>query len=212
MISLYELKPRFQALLRPMACRLHGYGVSANQVTVAALALAVVAAGAIGLWPTPATLLLLPPVLFIRMALNALDGMLAREFQQPTPLGAMLNELGDVLADAALYLPLLLIPGVSATLVMALVWLALGFAPVLVTGPGLATTQAIGVLPVLYLFPALALREGYRLLARRMDDGRQTMDDSQKRRTPAVVRRLSSVVCRLFFGQLLSQEDRHDYP
>ena len=49
-------------------------------------ALAVVVAGAIGLWPTPATLLLLPPVLFIRMALNALDGMLAREFQQPTPL------------------------------------------------------------------------------------------------------------------------------
>ena len=125
MISLYELKPRFQALLRPMACRLHGYGVSANQVTVAALALAVVAAGAIGLWPTPTTLLLLPPVLVIRMALNALDGMLAREFQQPTPLGAVLNELGDVLADAALYLPLLLIPGVSATLVMALVWLAL---------------------------------------------------------------------------------------
>lgn len=125
MRTLYELKPRFQNWLRPIARRLHGYGVSANQVTIAALALAVVAAGAIGLWPTPATLLLLPPVLFLRMALNALDGMLAREFQQPTPLGAMLNELGDVLADAALYLPLLLIPGVSATLVMVLVGLAL---------------------------------------------------------------------------------------
>lgn len=87
----------------------------------------------------------------------------------------------------------------SAAAFLALVWLALGFAPVLVTGPGLATTQAIGVLPVLYLFPALALREGYRLLARRMDDGRQTMDDSQKRRTPAVVRRLSSVVVLILF-------------
>ena len=125
MMTLYELKPRFQNWLRPVACWLHQRRISANQVTVAVLALAVVVAGAIGLWPTPATLLLLPPVLFIRMALNALDGMLAREFQQPTPLGAMLNELGDVLADAALYLPLLLIPGVSATLVIALVWLAL---------------------------------------------------------------------------------------
>ncbi|KAB2935019.1 MAG: CDP-alcohol phosphatidyltransferase family protein [Candidatus Contendobacter sp.] len=125
MISLYALKPGFQNLLRPVARWLHGRGVSANQVTVAALVLAVAVAGVIALWPTPATLLLLPPVLFLRMALNALDGMLAREFQQPTSLGAVLNELGDVLADAALYLPLVLMPGVSATLVVALVLLAL---------------------------------------------------------------------------------------
>lgn len=125
MMTLYALKPRFQNTLRPVARGLHGRGVSANQVTVAALLLAVATAGAMGLWPTPAMLWLLPPVLLLRMALNALDGMLAREFQQPTPLGAVLNELGDVLADAALYLPLVLIPGVSAALVAALVWLAL---------------------------------------------------------------------------------------
>ena len=125
MTSLYALKPGFQNLLRPVARWLHSRSVSANQVTVATLALAVAVAGVIALWPTPAPLLLLPPVLFLRMALNALDGMLAREFQQPTSLGAVLNELGDVLADAALYLPLVLIPGVSATLVVALVLLAL---------------------------------------------------------------------------------------
>lgn len=125
MMTLYALKPRFQNTLRPVARRLHGHGVSANQVTVAALLLAVATAGAMGLWPTPAMLWLLPPVLLLRMALNALDGMLAREFQQPTPLGAVLNELGDVLADAVLYLPLALFPGVSAVLVAALVWLAL---------------------------------------------------------------------------------------
>ena len=50
---------------------------------------------------------------------------------------------------------------------LALVWLALGFAPVLVTGPGLSTTQAIGMLPVLYVFPALALVGGYRVLVTR---------------------------------------------
>ena len=125
MMTLYALKPRFQNTLRPVARGLHGRGVSANQVTVAALLLAVATAGAMGLWPTPAMLWLLPPVLLLRMALNALDGMLAREFQQPTPLGAVLNELGDVLADAVLYLPLALFPGVSAVLVAALVWLAL---------------------------------------------------------------------------------------
>ncbi|MFO1423369.1 MAG: CDP-alcohol phosphatidyltransferase family protein [Candidatus Competibacteraceae bacterium] len=125
MITLYELKPRFQNWLRPVARGLHARGISANQVTVAALTLAVATAGVIAFWPTPTMLLLLPPVLLIRMALNALDGMLAREFQRPTPLGAVLNELGDVLADAALYLPLVLIPGVTAAPLMALVWLAL---------------------------------------------------------------------------------------
>lgn len=45
-------------------------------------------------------------------------------------------------------------PGAGAF--TALVWLALGLAPVLVTGPGLSMTQAIGLLPVLYVFPALA--------------------------------------------------------
>lgn len=39
----------------------------------------------------------------------------------------------------------------------ALAWLLLGISPVLVTGPELATTQAIGAQPVLFLFPALAL-------------------------------------------------------
>ena len=47
---------------------------------------------------------------------------------------------------------------------LALVWLALGFTPVLVTGPGLSTTQAIGMLPVLYVFPALALVAGWRAI------------------------------------------------
>ncbi|MDX1416959.1 MAG: glycosyltransferase family 39 protein [Candidatus Promineifilaceae bacterium] len=40
---------------------------------------------------------------------------------------------------------------------LALAWLGTGFLPVLVTGSNLSTTQAIGLQPVLYLFPALAL-------------------------------------------------------
>src|SRR5690606_7716371 len=38
-----------------------------------------------------------------------------------------------------------------------LLWLAVGWLPVLITGPELSTTQAIGMQPVIYLFPALAL-------------------------------------------------------
>ena len=39
----------------------------------------------------------------------------------------------------------------------ALIWLLLGMSPVFVTGPELATTQAIGAQPVLFIFPAIAL-------------------------------------------------------
>lgn len=40
----------------------------------------------------------------------------------------------------------------------ALIWLAIGLAPILITGPELSMTQAMGMQPVLYLFPAIALR------------------------------------------------------
>ncbi|MCA9923509.1 MAG: glycosyltransferase family 39 protein, partial [Anaerolineales bacterium] len=39
----------------------------------------------------------------------------------------------------------------------ALAWLLLGIAPVLVTGPELSMTQAMGMQPVMYVFPALVL-------------------------------------------------------
>ena len=105
-LSIYALKPRFQALLRPLAGALARGGVTANQVTVAAAGLSV-ALGAYVAWraPEPRPFLWLPFWMFVRMALNAIDGMLAREFGQASALGAYLNELSDILSDAALYLP-----------------------------------------------------------------------------------------------------------
>jgi CDP-diacylglycerol---glycerol-3-phosphate 3-phosphatidyltransferase len=125
MASVYDLKPRFQGLLRPLTGRLARAGVTANQVTVAA-ALLSVAAGALVAWRPDARwpLLLLPAVLLVRMALNAVDGMLAREHGMKSRLGAVLNELGDVVSDAALYLPLALVPGVPGALVAPAVVLA----------------------------------------------------------------------------------------
>ena len=125
MASVYDLKPRFQSLLRPMVRRLAQSGVTANQVTVAALLLSLATGGAIAcLRDEPRALLLLPIVLFVRMALNAMDGMLAREHNQKSALGAILNELGDVIADAGLYLPLALVPGFDAWLVVGTVLLS----------------------------------------------------------------------------------------
>ena len=122
MATIYDLKPKFQALLRPAAASLADAGVTANAVTVAALLLSVAQGASIALAPGAALpLLVLPVTLFVRMALNAIDGIMAKEHGQATPHGAVLNELSDVISDAALYLPFALIPGVSAGLVALVV-------------------------------------------------------------------------------------------
>ena len=106
-ISIYQLKPAFQGLLRPLARRLAAAGVTANAVTILAMAISLLLGGWLYLagQDSPVWYLLVPLWMFLRMALNAVDGMLAREFGQKTPLGAYLNELTDVISDAALYLP-----------------------------------------------------------------------------------------------------------
>jgi alpha-beta hydrolase superfamily lysophospholipase/phosphatidylglycerophosphate synthase len=125
MASIYELKPRFQNLLRPVTQSLADNGVTANQVTVAAAVLSLLAGAAVAWKPESALVLLgIPLTLFVRMALNAIDGMLAREHGMKSDLGAFLNELGDVVSDAALYLPLALVAGVHPTLVVVAVVLA----------------------------------------------------------------------------------------
>jgi len=105
-MTLYALKPRFQALLRPATAWLARAGVTANQVTLAAAALSV-ALGACVVAALPGTraFLLVPAWLVLRMALNAVDGMLAREHGQRSRLGAYLNELGDVVAAFAFLAP-----------------------------------------------------------------------------------------------------------
>jgi CDP-diacylglycerol---glycerol-3-phosphate 3-phosphatidyltransferase len=119
--SVYDFKPKFQALLRPLMKRLVSVGFTPNAVTLLALIGSVVVGGLLlQARGTPSLLLLLPVWLFARMALNAIDGMMAREHQMATPSGAVLNELGDVVSDLALYLPLAAVEEQSR-------WLVVGF-------------------------------------------------------------------------------------
>ena len=123
--SVYDLKPRFQALLRPLVDALARRGVTANQVTIAAVLLSLIGGALIAWRPFDSwPLLLLPLILLLRMGLNAIDGMLAREHGQQSKLGAILNELGDVLSDTALYLPLAWVPMVYVPLIEGIVVLA----------------------------------------------------------------------------------------
>ena len=122
MATIYDLKPRFQALLRPLSDALVRAGLSANEVTLGALLLSATHGTWLALMPGSAwPLLLLPVTLFLRMAFNAVDGMMAKEHGLASPAGAVLNELSDVIADAALYLPFALIPGLNGMLVVLVV-------------------------------------------------------------------------------------------
>lgn len=105
MPTLYALKPAFQARLRPLTDRLADAGVTANQITLLAAALSLATGLVVAVFADHrAIFLLMPVVLFVRMALNAIDGMLAREHAQASKLGMYLNELCDVVSDLALIL------------------------------------------------------------------------------------------------------------
>lgn len=124
-MTIYELKPAFQSLLRPIVAASARAGVTANQITLAACAGSVLIGTVLVLRPDHTRLFALVPAwMLLRMAMNAIDGMLARELGQKTPLGAYLNEICDVVSDAVLYLPYGLVVGSSMTAMAVVIVLA----------------------------------------------------------------------------------------
>ncbi len=168
--SIYQLKPRFQQLLRPLMQALAAWHIRPNHITLLALLLSLVYGGAVAWQPACRSLWLgLPAFFFARMALNAIDGMLANATGQKTALGALLNELCDQVADAALYLPFALAATVSPPLLVLVVTAGLlaEFAGVLALTVGVARrfdgpmgksdrAFAFGVLALLVAFDASA--------------------------------------------------------
>jgi CDP-diacylglycerol--glycerol-3-phosphate 3-phosphatidyltransferase len=123
--SIYGLKPRFQNSLRPLVRALARAGVTANQVTLSACVLSIALGILLVIFRDRTRLMLiLPAFFFVRMALNAIDGMLAREFGQKSDLGAYLNELTDVVSDACLYLPFAYLPVFEPILIGVIIVLA----------------------------------------------------------------------------------------
>ncbi|WP_336033485.1 CDP-alcohol phosphatidyltransferase family protein [Acinetobacter bereziniae] len=129
MPSIYQLKPAFQNLLRPLVQWLFKRGVTANQVTLFAMFISLSLSIFLYLYylnhPVNWWLLLFPLWMLIRMAFNAIDGMLAREFNQQSNLGAFYNELSDVIADTALYVCLIAFAFIHAKLLLLVAFLAI---------------------------------------------------------------------------------------
>ena len=109
MISIYKIKPKFQQLLMPLLKLLRRLGISPNSITIFSILLSFV----ISYFFLKATdntpyFLIVAFGLLIRMMLNALDGMMARIYNLQSKLGEVLNEVGDIVSDVAIYLPLII--------------------------------------------------------------------------------------------------------
>ncbi|ALH94792.1 CDP-alcohol phosphatidyltransferase family protein [Acinetobacter equi] len=130
MPSIYQLKPAFQNLLRPLVQYLYKKGCTANQITLLAMFLSLAISLFIYLYfQNPAAnyifLLIYPIWMLVRMAFNAIDGMLAREFHQQSHLGAFYNELCDVIADSALFMSLIVFSCIHPQLLLLMTFLAI---------------------------------------------------------------------------------------
>ena len=110
MISIYEIKPKFQQLLMPIVDWMRKIGMTPNQVTILALLLSIITGIILSIFHDNKWIfILMPIVMFVRMALNAIDGVMAKKYQMKSHLGLLLNELGDVISDLFLFIPFVLI-------------------------------------------------------------------------------------------------------
>ena len=102
-LSTYSLKTGFQALLTPLRDLLIKLSVSPNALTLFTCSLCILYAFLLQGKESSLFLIIFPLFLFLRMALNALDGMIASHTQQKTALGSVLNEVCDIVSDVFLF-------------------------------------------------------------------------------------------------------------
>ena len=124
MISIYKIKPKFQALLMPVLDGLYKLGVTANMITWLAILMSVAIGVFTYFFPYQLALLILPISLFLRMALNALDGMMARINNMQSKKGEVLNELGDVVSDFIMFYPIGVLFKLNELLLLAFLFLS----------------------------------------------------------------------------------------
>ena len=119
-MGIYAVKPWFRGRLSGATDTLVRRGVTPDQVTGAGLLAS--AAGGLAVWAgndRPLVWLAVPVLAFVRIAANALDGLVAQRAGLARPAGELFNETSDRLADAAFVLPLALVDGVPAWLPFA---------------------------------------------------------------------------------------------
>jgi CDP-diacylglycerol--glycerol-3-phosphate 3-phosphatidyltransferase len=142
--SLTFLKPRFKRFLMPVSARLARAGVIANQVTTVSIVGSLIMGGMLSLFHSHSILFgLLPVWVLVRMGCATIDGTLAIDFGQKSRLGGVLNEVGDVVSDVVLFLPLAFVVPFSASSVGTVVVLAISSEVAGMLGPALGGSRRV---------------------------------------------------------------------
>jgi CDP-diacylglycerol--glycerol-3-phosphate 3-phosphatidyltransferase len=110
----------------PILNQLHQQQITANKITIAAMLWSALLGVLLFMSPNhPIYLICVAFGLLVRMALNALDGMMARSFNQQSKLGEILNELGDVLSDTIIFCGLFSFQFVSKPILFSFIILSI---------------------------------------------------------------------------------------
>jgi len=106
---LTKLKEKVQAMLAAEAKAAHKIGLTPNMISAVGIALASLSAFTYAEWQTNGLYLLLATALLLLSGVcDALDGVIARLFQQTTPFGGFLDSLLDRYADAIVYVGIII--------------------------------------------------------------------------------------------------------
>jgi len=101
---LTKFKEKVQQMLTAEAKATHKIGLTPNIISAIGIALAFISALAYAEWQNHSTYLLIATALLLLSGFcDALDGILARLYQQTTAFGGFLDSLLDRYADAAVY-------------------------------------------------------------------------------------------------------------
>ena len=126
MISIYKIKPRFQQLLMPLLKLLRRFGISPNSITIFSIFFSFLIS--FFFWNAPENpfyFLIVAFGLLLRMMLNALDGMMARIYNLQSKFGEILNEVGDIFSDVAIYFPLIIFSTLSTEIAIIFIVLSI---------------------------------------------------------------------------------------
>ena len=125
MISVYKLKPKFQQLLNPILILFRRIGISPNHITVFSVLFSVLIGYILLLAQENSLFYLFVALgLLFRMMLNALDGMMAKKYNLQSKTGEILNEVGDILSDIAIYFPFIYFEGITLEYVIGFLLLS----------------------------------------------------------------------------------------
>lgn len=96
----YEFKSAFQSFLAPAKEFLIKHRIAPNTITLTSfVCMLILVIGMTNIKTRQAFLLVTPVFMLFKIACNALDGLVARETNQRTTLGAWLNESSDLATD-----------------------------------------------------------------------------------------------------------------